>query len=208
MGARVLLDTMGDANVWKAKAMLKLPKHYGLLDVTEYLLRQFHKTYPSLEAVFYPGVCSEVEITRMLVSHTYHHTVGMLDTVRDSDLAGWTRYCFGSPSKNKRDKNALVAHVPQSLNAMTLNKAYLKVFYDIAINPKYSAHFKLCAQIHDSILFQFRIGHEYLMQMVRERMEIPVTVKGYDGIIRTFTVPADVKCGKNNSGAYRWSETE
>jgi len=39
-------------------------------------------------------------------------------------------------------------------------------------------------------------------------MEIPVTVKGYDGKTRTFTVPAAIKAGKDGSGAYRWSETE
>lgn len=215
MGAYMLLETMGDANVWKAKQMLALPKSYGLLDVTEYLLRKFHQTYPSLEAVFYPGVVHEVEVTHMLQSHTFIQEPEVYDIEciergnwELEPLGGWTRYCFGSPSKNKRDKNALVAHVPQNLNAMVLNKAYLRVFYEIAMNPKYSAHFKLCAQIHDSILFQFRVGHEYLMDMVRVRMEIPVRVKGYDGIVRVFKVPADVKAGKNGTGAQYWSETE
>ena len=49
--------------------------------------------------------------------------------------------------------------------------------------------------------------------MVRERMEIPVTLKGYDGVIRTFVVPAGVKKGDHLIGASKgkathWSMTE
>lgn len=217
MGEAVLVLTMGEENVWKAKAMLKLPKHYGLLDVAKYLLEAFHRTYKSLRTTYYPAVVHEVMTTSMLVSHTVMATPTVYDICDNNPInvdwelepmEGWTRYCFGNPQKNKLDKNALVAHVSQSLNAMALNKAYLRVFYEIALNPKYSRHFKLCAQIHDSILFQFREGHEYLMNMVKERMSVPIKCLGYDDVVRTFAVPADVKAGKDNMGALRWSETE
>lgn len=191
MGAKVLVETMGEKNIWAAKRLLNLPKEFGLLQVAEYLLEQFHKTYPALRKTFYPGVTNDVMIKRMLVGAT-----------------GWTRYCFGNPKDNKRDLNAYVAHVPQSLNGMVLNEAFMDVFYNIAMHPEHSKNFKLLAQIHDSILFQFRKGHEYLAQMVKEKMEIPVTVKGYDGKVRTFTVPAAIKAGPEDKGAYRWSETE
>lgn len=191
MGKQVLLDTMGKEDVWKAKRMLKLPTSWGLLDVTGYLLEQFHKTYPYLSKVYYPSVVQEVVKTRMI-----------------SGAQGWTRYCFASPDKNKRDLNSYVAHKSQSENAMRLNRAFMKVFYEIALNPKYKDNFKLLAQIHDSILFQFRIGHEYLVELVKSCMELPVTVKGADGVVRTYTVPADVKMGKDNRGSYRWSLTE
>lgn len=216
MGAGMLAQTMGDSKVWEAKRLLGLPANFGILETCEYLLRKFHATYPSLEKVFYPGVVHEVTTTNKLVSHTYHHDVwddslgrySINDSIRKDQLVGWTRYCFGKPDKNKLDKNALVAHVPQNLNAMTLNKAYIRVFYDIAMHPVHGSNFKLCAQIHDSVLYQFRIGHEYLMEMVRARMEIPVTVLGYDGQVRTFIVPADTKCGPDGKGARYWNETE
>jgi hypothetical protein len=215
MGAKVLVDTMGDKKVWEAKRMLGLPRHFGLIDVALHLLAVFHRTYPSLEAVFYPGVVHEVVTTHMLESHTTMKVPVIYgdEPIWNADwelepLAGWSRYCFGKPDKNKRDKNALVAHVPQNLNAMALNKAYLRVFYEIAIHPKYADHFKLCAQIHDSILFQFRVGHEYLMGMVADRMEVPIRIRGYDGVVRNFVVPADVKAGRDGMGAERWSETE
>lgn len=203
MGWSVMIDTMGEDRIWEAKRLLNLPRSYSLRQVAEYLLAQFHKTYPGLSGTFYPGVISEILTTRMLSSKATHD-VGH----QAAPSSGLVRYCFGNPDKNKRDLNACVAHVPQSLNAMTLNRAYMKVFYEIALNPDYSKHFKLLAQIHDSILFQFRIGHEYLLPLVRDAMEIPVTVKGYDGVIRTFTVPAAIKAGVGATGAANWGATE
>lgn len=191
MGWSVLIDTMTDAKVWEAKRLLGLPSHFGLRETAEYLLAQFHKTYPTLSSVFYPGVVNDVLITSKLIGAT-----------------GWTRFCFGNPKGNKLDKNSYVAHVPQSLNGMILNKAYCRVFNDIAISTEHADNFKLLAQIHDSILFMVRIGHEYLAEMVKERMEIPVTVKSYDGIYRTFTVPAGIKGGKDGKGVKYWSDTE
>jgi len=198
MGAGVLIDTMGLEKVFEAKSLLKLPRLWLPKQVAEYLLAQFHKTYPSLSKVFYPGVTSEVIKTRLLQSTAVHNSKYQATT------KGWARYCFGHPDKNKRDLNGYVAHVPQNLNAMTLNKAFMQVFYDLAFKPE----FKLLCQIHDSILFQFKEGHEYLMQEVKDRMEISVTITGYDGKTRTFTVPAAVKAGKDRHGAHRWSETE
>jgi hypothetical protein len=202
MGANILVETMGEDKITQAKILLKLPKLWTHKQVAEYLLAAFHKTYPNIQHVFHRGVVHEVATTHMLVSKAVH------DCEYQATKAGWARYCFGNPDKNKRDLNAYVAHSPQSLNAMTLNKAFMAVFYKIAINPIHSANFKLCAQIHDSILFQCRIGHEYLAQQVKELMEIPVTITGYDGITRTFTVPAALKAGADGKGAERWSTTE
>lgn len=191
MGPNVLVQTMGLKNIYAAARMLQLPKLWTPKQIAEYLLAQFHKTYPSLQKTYYPGVIHDIETTRLLRGAT-----------------GWTRYCFGDPRNNKSDLNSYVAHPPQSLNAMVLNKAFLKVFYEIALNPEYQQNFKLCAQIHDSILFQCRKGYEFLAQRVKECMEIPVTVKGYDGKVRTFTVPAALKGGKDGLGASHWSLTE
>lgn len=198
MGPSVLVDTMGLDKVWEAQAKLNLPRLWTPTQVTQYLLEQFHKTYPKLSAVFYPGVVAEVVKTHMLQSKATHESNYQATT------AGWTRYCFGRPDKNKLDKNALVAHVPQNLNAMTLNKAFMQVFYDLAFRDD----FKLLCQIHDSILFQVKQGSEFLIDEVKKRMEIPVTITGYDGITRTFTVPAAAKAGKDGNGATRWSLTE
>ena len=201
MGENVLVETMGEEKIAEARKLLGLSKWWSYKQVAAWLLERFHERYPGIKRVFYPGVVEEILSTRMLK----HHICGING---NESTETWTRYCFGSPDKNKRHLNSYISHPPQSLNAQTLNKAFLRVFHEIAMNPEYSPHFKLLAQIHDSILFQYRAGHEYLCDMVKERMEIPVTIKGYDGKIRTFTVPAGVKKGKEGKPAKYWSETE
>ena len=176
IGWAVLIDTMGEQNVLKAKHLLGLPKYWTLKQVAEYLLDAFDKTYPKVRNDYQKCVIYEVETNRKLVGAT-----------------GWTRYCFGTPSKNKLQLNSYVAHCPQSLNAMILNKAYMKVFYNVWRRNK--ENFKLCAQIHDSILFQYRIGHEYLAQQVKEEMEFYTDVTDIDGVTRQMLVPVDLNIG-------------
>lgn len=188
MSAPVLIDTMGWEKIEEARKLLKLPKSWSYRNIADYLLAQFHKTYPEIQKVYYKSVVDNVIKTRMLIGAT-----------------GWTRYCFGKPDKVKSDLNAYVAHCPQSLNAMKLNKAFLKVFYEVALHPEHSKNFKLLAQIHDSILFQYRKGHGYLCDLVKQCMEIPVTVTGADGKSRTYTVPAAIKTSTN---ATHWHLTE
>lgn len=188
MGAGVLVETMGEQKVWEASKILGL-NGYTAKQTAEYLLERFHATYPELKKLYYPRVLKDIATSRLLVGAT-----------------GWSRYCFGNPDKNKLDLNSYVAHVPQSLNAMVLNKAYMKVFYKIAL-PE-AANFRLNAQIHDSILFCFREGRIDLAEKVKACMEIPVSVLSCDGKQRSFTVPADIKAGKQGVGVLRWSETE
>ena len=233
MGAYVLIDTMGEENIVKAKQLLGLNRFWSYIQVAEYLLEQFHKTYPMIRGTFYAGVIEEVGLSNMLASAAAHHhwtqasilftegkpnkqpisTAALLypASVRGTDGANaWQRYCFSDPSNSKPALNKYIAHPPQSLNAQTLNKSYLSVFHDIAIHKEHATNFKLMAQIHDSIFFQYRTGHEFLCDMVVERMQVPVTIKGYDGEVRTFVVPAGAKRGLHLEQGYAkyWSETE
>lgn len=221
MGAYVLIDTMGEDMIVEAKRLLSLPRFWTYVQVATHLLEQFHKVYPCIKKVFYAGVIEEIARTRMLCSQAVHHSwtqtpkLQELAIQAEKDYAkevgkAWVRYCFADPSKSKPALNAYIAHPPQSLNAQTLNKAFLSVYNDIAINPKHANNFKLGAQIHDSIIFQYREGHEYLCDMVTERMEVPVTIKAYDGVVRTFVVPAGAKRGLHlpQKKAVYWSETE
>lgn len=215
MGPGVLIDTMGLDKLWEAKKLLRLlynePKA-----VAEHLLGTFHKTYKQIKGAYYPWVIQSVRDTKMLVSRAYHHTPYNLskhpDPKKYIESGDWTRYCFGNPEKNKRDLNSYVAHCPQSLNARTLNEAFLRVFYEIALpNPE---SFRLHAQIHDSILFSYKAGREDHADKVRECMEIPVTIRDVSGNYRNFTVPAALKIGMKDKAtgkfkrAVYWSETE
>jgi len=209
MGAGVLVETMGLEKIYEAKRLLNLPKTWGPKEIAEYLLASFHKTYPGIAGNYYVGMVHQLVTTRHLKSKARHVPHEQDEWSKScynvaywyEYTGGWTRRCFGHPDKNKSHKNSYIAHEPQSLNAMTLNKAFMRVFYEIAIHPQHWRNFKLIGQIHDSIPHQYRIGHEYLSDMVARCMEIPVTVQGYDGKTRTFTVPAANKCG----GTY-WSE--
>ena len=185
MGEQVMLDTMGLKNVLRAQALLKLPRSWSPLRVCAYLLDRFDATYPVVRDKkngWYAKVIGDVASTKMLVGPT-----------------GWTRYCFGSPSANKRDLNRYVAHPPQSLNAMMLNKAYKKVYLNIW--QQHSKIFKLGPQIHDSILYQYAKGEDWLVEEVKKQMIVPVDVTDIFGIKRTLVVPVGMK-----SGAERWSE--
>lgn len=182
MGAGVLLDTMGIENVIRARTLLKLPSHLSLLGVCQYLLDGYAATYPTVKGPWYNKVKDDVASTRMLVGPT-----------------GWTRFCFMDPSKNKLALNAYVAHPPQSLAAMVLNKAYLRVFYEVWLPNKLD--FKLHAQIHDSIFFQYRKGREDLAWKVAECMDIPTPVRDTFGVVRILRVPVDLK-----GNGTRWSD--
>lgn len=174
MGAAVLLDTMGIENVIRARTLLGLPSTLSLLGVCQYLLDGYAATYPIVKGPWYDKVKADVASTRMLVGPT-----------------GWTRYCFSDPSKSKLALNGYVAHPPQSLAAQVLNKAWLSVFYNVWMPNK--KDFKLHAQIHDSILFQYREGREDLAWKVAECMDISTEVKDTFGITRILRVPVDLK---------------
>lgn len=213
MGPDMLVETMGLNNIWMAQRLLDLPTHWSPRQVAAYLLDRFHETYPGIKKDYYVSVINEVGISRKLTSRAFHHTdynLKHFDPREYIEQGDWTRYCFGKPDKNKLDLNAYVAHCPQSLNARTLNEAWMKVFYEIALpNPE---TFRLHAQIHDSILFSYAVESDHLCSRVKEAMEIPVTVRDVGGKHRTFTVPAALKLGKMHEGTQQlakyWSETE
>lgn len=239
MGPAVLVGTMGLKEIWAAKELLKLP-FTEPLEIAEYLLCVFHRTYPSLRGpiairstrvltylkqvqsqhkLFSPGtyyshVAQEITVSKKLVSRAFHHTAyneKHYDAKTYIEQGDWTRYCFGNPAENKLDLNSYVAHAPQGLNARTLNEAFLRVFYEVALpNPD---TFRLHAQIHDSILFSYKDGRQDLAEKVQACMEIPVTVRDISGTYRTFTVPAALKLGKYQpDGSFKravfWNETE
>ena len=196
MGAQVMVDTMGEKTIYEAAILLRYPKGLSSIQIAERLLEAFARTYPIVRHDYQQWVIATVRSTKMLIGAT-----------------GWTRYCFSDPTKSKPALNTYIAHNPQSLNGQVLNKAFLKVFYDIALHPVHGPKFKLLAQIHDSILFQYHKTALYIPEMVKERMEIPVKIKDIKGVEREFTVPAALKLGKEDKDgqlvrAKYWSETE
>ena len=173
MGAAVMLETMGSKKVREAQRLLKLPANLALIDICKYLLMVYERSYPRVKTTYYESIKKEVKTTGLLVGDT-----------------GWTRKCFGNPSTNKPDLNSYIAHITQSLNAVLLDKAFLAVFNKLGFDP----NFKLNAQIHDSILFQVRIGHDHLAEQVKELMTMSTPIRDCLGNVRTMTIPTDMKC--------------
>src|SRR5690606_10774052 len=88
---------------------------------------------------------------------------------------------------------------PQNLSVSIVNKGFWRVYKTLVVEPKAPlklGDYRLKAQIHDSILDQFREEHkEVVIQRKVECMHNPVVVHG-----RTLTIPVDIKTGK------RWIE--
>jgi DNA polymerase I-like protein with 3'-5' exonuclease and polymerase domains len=112
MTGPVMLDTMGPKNVLRAKKALRLPFAMRLVDVCNFLLERYSKTYPKIKGQYYESIIKRITLSGMLVS-----------------ALGWTRRFFGTPSKNKRDLNVAVAHEPQNLSATIVNKEFYGIWY-------------------------------------------------------------------------------
>lgn len=181
MGADVLVETMGLKLLMQAAAMLKLPAWWSARQIAQHLLDSYDKAYPTVRGQYYEKIVYIIITTKMLVSPT-----------------GWTRYCFADPRKGKHYLNQYVAHPSQNLNAETLNAAVMKVFYTVAL--KYPEHFRLHAQIHDSIFFSYRIGYTWLIELVYRCMLMEVPVTDIRGTTRGLVVPIGMKYGDT-----RWS---
>lgn len=174
MGAGVLLETMGLENVVKAQKLINLPIDWNPIQVCQYLLDRYHIAYPDVKENYYEWIKSIVKLGRKLVS-----------------ALGWTRYCFSDPSKGGHAFKSLVAHVPQNLSLGIINRGFVRIFREIQI-PNWK-DFRLKAQIHDSILFQYRIGRIDLALKVQELLEQTIPVKDVKGKIRDMRIPVDLK---------------
>lgn len=184
MGAAVMLDTMGPKLVAKAKMALKLPARWSLLQVCDFLLQRYSETYPRVKGPYYDAIILEIERTNRLVSPF-----------------GWTRYFFAKPTRQaKTALNAAVAHPSQNLSVAIINKEWYAIWRE-TVYGSLRDRVRIKAQIHDSILFQYRAEDKSAAEEVKARMQTAVEVKGVDGIRRTMRIPGELK-----HGAERWSE--
>lgn len=180
MGAYVLWETMGTREVLQAKKVLGLPQHYDVFAVCRHLLTSFSKAYPRIKGAWYGEVVNEVLTTGRLVGAT-----------------GWTRRTFLRPDRSKLQLNSIVAHHPQSLSVMLVNRGMLRVWKRQISDL--NGIIRIKAQIHDSLPFQYRAEHEaYAVAEVSREMREACTQEVHG---KTFTIPNDPKYG-----AVYWSE--
>jgi len=184
MGPGVMLATMGPEAVTYAKQRLNLPAKLTLIQVCTHLLGTYIKTYSEVKQDWYAAIKREIAITKKLVSQL-----------------GWTRYFFSNPAKSKTALNAAVAHGPQNLNAGILNEVVYKI-WKATLYGDLKGLVRIKAQIHDSILFEYR-GYENAVK-VSELMKHPIKVKDVHGVVRTMLIPPDLDCKKE--GAKYWAD--
>lgn len=180
MGAYVLWQTMGTKEVLQAKKVLGLPAHFDVFAVCRFLLAAFSKAYPRIKGAWYGEVVNEVLTTGKLVGAT-----------------GWTRRTFLRPDRNKMQLNSVVAHHPQSLSVMLVNRGMLRIWKRQISDL--NGIIRIKAQIHDSVPFQYRAEHEaYAVAEVSRELREACTQRVHG---KVFTIPNDPKYG-----ATYWSE--
>lgn len=173
MGAQVLWETMGTRECIAAGRLLGLPHNWSILQICKYLLMCFDRAYPDIKGRWYKEVKHEVATTGRLVGAT-----------------GWTRRTFLRPADSKPALNSCVAHPPQSLSVMLVNQAFYEV-WQMQFFGKYAGKFRIKAQIHDSIFFQYLEGYEEIVQEVSRIMYSKnCVIHG-----RTMNIPNDPKGG-------------
>jgi hypothetical protein len=110
---------------------------------------------------------------------------------------GRRRHFFGRPGDDATLREA-IAFVPQSVVGDLLNLALWRLW-------KLVPEVQLLAQVHDSIVFQFREGIEdAIVNKVLPLMQIPITVAGVDNgawkgseQTKTITIPSECMTGWN-----------
>jgi DNA polymerase I-like protein with 3'-5' exonuclease and polymerase domains len=171
MGAYVLWETMGDKEVFNAARLLDLPRNYTALQITATLLRCFNNTYPTIKGEWYGKVVDEVRNTGRLVGAT-----------------GWTRRTFLEPHKSKLDLNACVAHPPQSLSVMGVNKAFVEVWKRQISDL--NGRIRLRMQVHDELVVCHKPDDLEPVHMLAEifMRNNTVTIRG-----KTMVIPCEPK---------------
>lgn len=183
MGPGVMLDTMGPKYVAEAKRLLRLSPRLPLKEVCKHLLEVYERTYPMVKKDWYASIVKTITVSGFLVSPL-----------------GWTRKFFGKPSESKQHLNAAVAHGPQNLSVGIINKCFVRIWKD-SVYGDLRGKLRLKAQIHDSILFQYKQTEPGIPSIVRDRMRMEVAVTDCVGVTRKMLIPPDISAGK-----VRWSE--
>ncbi len=140
------------------------------------LLESYHKPFNKVRE-WHNQVKLDIATTHMLVSPLK-----------------FTRYFFGDITKDHAMMRGAVAHGPQNLSVSILNIGLWEVW---KLVKKEKGALRLKAQIHDSILAQYKDGREDLKHKVISLLERDVLVNG-----RTLRIPVDSKEGKS------WGEME
>ena len=175
MGAKMFVSQAGSAFMEMARRELKLPGYLTHEEIAEHLISVFDKNYPEVRGSFQRTIRQKIGFTKTLTSPAIW------------EGKAWTRRFFSDPSMSKIALNAAVAHGPQGLSVKIVNEGLLKIYKEICFLP--GTPVKMCAQIHDSILFQIKKEErEAMVPRLQALMVTPCQVFG-----RTLVIPTSAK---------------
>lgn len=179
IGVKVLHET---ASILGYKLVPKVnPKKENertILGFCKELLEKYHIPFERVRK-WYQEIHYEVKTTRKLVSPLGH-----------------VRHFFGDIEKDHNMLRSAVAHQPQNLSVEILNIGFWKIYKQMVVAPSKESglvvgEYRLKAQIHDSILAQYkRDKRDIVVPMMMRLMDNPVEVHG-----RTLRIPVDAKIG-------------
>lgn len=184
MGAQTFVENAGAQNLLDATAQLNIkvtmdskPKTgwITLKQFAQVLLDSYHVPFFRVKE-WYQEIKQEIITTKKLKSPLGH-----------------VRYFFGDVAKSHTAFNSAVAHAPQNLSVSILNIGFWKVWQLV---KKHKGKLRLKAQIHDSILAQYKIEQSeigqstYIKNDLIQAMNNPIKVHN-----RTMLIPTDCKIG-------------
>jgi DNA polymerase I-like protein with 3'-5' exonuclease and polymerase domains len=171
-GWEVFINRIGIKKVYEIGAMLEKQ----VVDVkafVNWLIARYHIAFPEVQD-HWKEIRREVLRTHKLVS-----------------VLGYTRHFFGNIIEDHSVLRAAVAHEPQNLSVSILNKGFWKIYRDIVLTEH--GAFRLKAQIHDAVMFQYLTERreEFKISVLR-CMDNPTNVRG-----QVLTIPVDYKYGQS-----------
>lgn len=103
---------------------------------------------------------------------------------------------FGRPWEPHTLKQGY-SFIPQSSVADILNLGMWRVWRYQDPTGGDRDDLELLAQIHDAILAQFRKSEMEVLHKTKELLQIPIPVKGLDGVVRPMQIEAEIAVGYN-----------
>ena len=178
MGDDTFIDNVGYKQIYEGAKLLGKEIGVGkdfktVKDFVHFLLAQYNEPFPEIEE-WYKEIKLEILRNNTLTSPM-----------------GYTRYFFGDVMKDHQVFRSAVAHAPQNLSVMILNKGVWKVYTELVLTS--NGEFRLKAQIHDSIFCQWPPAkRDYYKAKLQELMNNTVMVKG-----KLLSIPVDINTGKS-----------
>lgn len=171
MGGKTLVEHASAKQLLEGAALLGI-QVTDIVHFADYLLSLYNKPFPEINE-WYKRIRLEVMRTHRLVSPI-----------------GYTRYFFGDIIKDHDVYRGAVAHGPQNLSVMIVNRGMWRVYKELVLTS--NGEFRLKGQVHDSIKAQFiEAKKDYYSKRMLECMDNPITIHG-----KLMKIPVDIGIGK------------